>query len=94
MAIDSFHLACGVCSLLYFTVSALLIWRERFSQEPPSQLLYVLPRVILVGSFFFCIESTSLVALSLLSAASNPYYEHSLTIISDVAGDIIILTGA
>jgi hypothetical protein len=94
MAIDSFHLACAICSLLYFIVSVLLIWRERYSTAPPSQLLYVLPRVILAGSFFFCMESSSLVALSLLDATSSPYYEHLFTIISDAAGDVIILTGA
>jgi hypothetical protein len=94
MAIDSFHLACGICSLLFFAVSALLMWRERTTLEPPSQLLFALPRIILISSFFFFVESSSLVALSLLDATSNPYYEHSFTIISDVADDIILLTGA
>ncbi len=94
MAIDNFHLVCGICSVLCFIASALLIWREHHSQDPPSQLHYALPRVMLVCSFCLCIESAALVALSLLDATSDPYFEHVYTVISDVAGDILTLSGA
>jgi hypothetical protein len=63
-------------------------------QAPPSRFVSMLARSITIGAFFFFVQCSALVALSLLDGtAALSSYADALTIAADAGNDILILIG-